>query len=116
MPKRPGNADFPGRFFIPFIGGKKAALRTTFKFTMSSSKNARNKHGLPRTIPESIKRKVRQRCGFGCVICGIGLYEYEHFAPEYKDAKSHAPEGITLLCPNHHARKTIGRLSLETIK
>jgi hypothetical protein len=29
-----------------------------------------NKYGLKRTIPEKIKREVRQRCGFGCVRCG----------------------------------------------
>ncbi len=28
-------------------------------------------------IPEAMKREVRQRCGFGCLICGLTLYEYE---------------------------------------
>lgn len=31
-----------------------------------------------RNIPLPIQREVRQRCGFGCVICGMPLYEYEH--------------------------------------
>lgn len=30
-----------------------------------------NKYGLTRDIPEDVKRKVRKRCGFGCVICGL---------------------------------------------
>lgn len=29
-----------------------------------------NKQGISRDIPDPIKRDVRQRCGFGCVICG----------------------------------------------
>lgn len=83
---------------------------------VEGNKASGNKHGLPRTIPDGIKREIRQRCGFGCVICGLGLYEYEHFEPEYTDAKSHDPAGITLLCPNHHAKKTKGTLSVETVK
>jgi len=31
-----------------------------------------------RNIPLPIQREVRQRCGFGCVICGTLLYEYDH--------------------------------------
>ena len=57
-----------------------------------------NKHGLSRYIPEAIKREVRQRCGFGCVICGFGFYDYEHFDPDFADAKFHDPNGMTLLC------------------
>jgi hypothetical protein len=79
-------------------------------------KPAFNKHGLSRTIFQETKLAVRKRCGFGCVICGCGIYEYEHFSPEFKDAKIHDPNGITLLCPTHHARKTKGILSRETIE
>ncbi|MHB0562224.1 hypothetical protein ACX3RA_15640, partial [Escherichia coli] len=57
-----------------------------------------NKHGLSRRIPETIKRQIRQRCGFGCVICGFGFYDYEHFKPDFVDAKVHDPNGMTLLC------------------
>lgn len=31
-----------------------------------------------RSIPAQIKHSVRQRCGFGCVICGSPIYEYDH--------------------------------------
>ena len=75
-----------------------------------------NKHGLPRAIPAEIKRLVRKRCGFGCVICGLGIYEYEHFNLEFNKAKIHEADGITLLCPNHHTKKTTGKLSVETVR
>jgi hypothetical protein len=61
-----------------------------------------NIHGLPRDIPESVKRAVRQRCGFGCVICGSAVVQYHHFAPEYAQATEHHSEGITLLCGRCH--------------
>jgi hypothetical protein len=82
----------------------------------NSNKHPKNKHGLSRYIPEDVKREVRQRCGFGCVICGLGIYEYEHFDPVFTKAKTHNSDGITLLCPNHHASKTAGKLSVETVK
>lgn len=69
---------------------------------MSSS---RNKHGLTRNIPADIKRKVRQRCGFGCVSCGKGIVQYDHFSPEFADATDHLAEGITLLCGACHDEK-----------
>lgn len=56
-------------------------------------------------IPESIKRAVRKRCGFGCVICGMQPYDYEHII-EYATVKEHTEENLTLLCSNHHAEKT----------
>lgn len=80
------------------------------------SASTRNKYGLTRHINEEIAREVRVRCGFGCVICGLGLYEYEHFMPEFKNARFHMADGITLLCPNHHDRKTRGMLPVEVIK
>jgi hypothetical protein len=63
-----------------------------------------NKHGLTRKIDSRTKLAIRQRCGFGCVICGTGIIEYHHFAPEFKDATSHDPSGIVLLCPTCHAK------------
>lgn len=74
-----------------------------------------NKHGLSRTIPPSVKREVRKRCGFGCVVCGIGIYEYEHILPEFKDAETHDAECITLLCGACHSRVTRGVWSKEKI-
>ena len=51
-----------------------------------------------RNIPAEIKRQVRQRCGFGCIICGLPIYEYEHME-EWAKVKRHRTEEITLLCP-----------------
>lgn len=61
-----------------------------------------NRHGLTRSIPVEIKREVRQRCRFGCVMCGRSLTEYHHFDPPFRDATSHCPNGIVLLCRNCH--------------
>lgn len=71
----------------------------------------KNKHGLSRDIPADASAAVRRRCGFGCVVCGAALYDYDHFAPEFKDARMHDPGGIALLCPNHHRAKDSGTLT-----
>lgn len=70
-----------------------------------------NKHGLKRDIPDPIKRAVRQRCGFGCVSCGKGIIQYDHFDPEYSDARDHSADGITLLCGSCHDEKKHGLLT-----
>lgn len=75
----------------------------------------KNKLGLPRYIPAHIRKVVRQRCGFGCVLCGKGIYNYEHFDPEFKDAQIHSADGMTLLCPQCHMKKTNGWISKETV-
>ncbi|MGD9531147.1 hypothetical protein [Pseudonocardia sp.] len=58
-----------------------------------------------RKVPLPIQREVRQRCGFGCVICGLPLYEYEHML-EWAAVKRHVADEITLLCDQHHREKT----------
>lgn len=75
----------------------------------------RNRHGLPRTIPEAIKREIRQRCGFGCVKCGLSIYDYEHFDPDFKDAKEHSPAGITLLCMQCNQKRNRKWLSKDSV-
>src|SRR5687768_2599641 len=75
----------------------------------------RNRLGLARDIPDAVKREVRQRCGFGCVIDGSALYTYEHFDPPYKDARRHEPAGITLLCGSCQLKTSRGQLSKLTI-
>ncbi len=57
-----------------------------------------------------MKREVRQRCGFGCIFCGIPIYEYEH-VEDYVLVREHRPENIVLLCPNHHTEFTRGQRS-----
>lgn len=75
-----------------------------------------NAHGLSRDIPPSVKRLVRQRCGFGCVICGLGIVQYEHVDPEFKDARSHDSNAMALLCPGCHAKVTTGMWSKDRVK
>lgn len=67
---------------------------------------ATNNQGLPRRIPEDVQRQVRQACGFGCVICGCGIYQYEHLEPEFHEAHYHDPDAIALLCGSCHDRIT----------
>jgi hypothetical protein len=75
-----------------------------------------NAYGLTRDIPSSVKRLVRQQCGFGCVICGLGIVQYEHVDPEFKDAQHHDPDCIALFCPQCHAKVTTGMWSKQKIK
>ncbi len=67
-----------------------------------------NKQGLSRSIGEKVKRTIRKRCGFGCVICGCAVYEYHHFGTAFSQANVHDPESITLLCPTCHGQITRG--------
>ncbi|MFJ5028112.1 HNH endonuclease [Streptomyces sp. NPDC088560] len=66
-------------------------------------------------IKESVKRKVRRRCGFGCVICGKPFYDYDHIE-EYSKVQEHEASNLTLLCPDHHAEKTRGLRSSAQIR
>src|SRR6266545_6167963 len=75
-----------------------------------------NKYGLARDIPDAVKRQVRQACGFGCVLCGASIIEYEHVDPPFAEAKAHDPQRITLLCPRCHAKLTRNFMSKETVK
>ena len=68
-----------------------------------------------RNIPLPIQREIRQRCGFGCVICGIPLYEYEHME-EWANVQRHVADEITLLCDQHHREKTAGLLPKEAVR
>jgi len=75
-----------------------------------------NKHGLSRYIPAHVKREVRQRSKFGCVICRCGLYQYEHIDPLFVQATEHNPECICCLCGSCHELVTRGHFSKEFVK
>jgi hypothetical protein len=76
-----------------------------------------NKYGLSRdSLSEPVKREVRQRCGFGCVRCGLAIYQYHHFDPPFSEAKTHNPSGIALLCGTCHDLVTKGLLSDNTVR
>jgi hypothetical protein len=67
-----------------------------------------------RGIPDGVKREVRQRCGFGCVICGLPLYEYDHMEG-FAIVHRHVAEEIVLLCARHHAEVTSGLLPRSAV-
>lgn len=75
-----------------------------------------NKFGLPRDIPDPVQRAIRQRCGFGCVMCGQAVTHYDHVDPEWHEAETHDPKKMAQLCGSCHDRKTRGLLSVDTIK
>lgn len=66
-------------------------------------------------IPDPMQREIRQRCGFGCVICGFPLFDYEHIEG-YANVQRHVAEEITLLCSQHHREKTGGLLPVEKVR
>lgn len=68
-----------------------------------------------RHIPEAIKLLVRKKCGFGCVICGLPIYHYDHIE-DFAVVNEHVAENIVLLCPGHHQEKTSKRLSKEVVE
>ncbi len=76
----------------------------------------RNKYGLSRTIPEDVKRNVRQECGFGCVCCGLAIGSYEHIDPQFSEARSHDAAKMAFLCEACHSRVTRGFWSKEKVK
>lgn len=65
-------------------------------------------------IPSEIKRILRQRCGFGCVLCGSPAYQYEHI--EGYGVTGHDPDAMTLLCVFHHNEKTLKRLPVVAVR
>ncbi|WNY81920.1 HNH endonuclease [Cronobacter dublinensis] len=75
-----------------------------------------NQYGLSRAIPAEVKRQIRQKCGFGCVICASPIIGYEHVDPIFVLAKEHSPEAMTLLCPTCHAKVTKRIYSKEKVK
>lgn len=73
-----------------------------------NEKSERPKISLP------IQREVRQRCGFGCVICGLPLYDYDHIIG-WAETERHNANEITLLCDKHHREKTAKLLPNEMV-
>lgn len=75
-----------------------------------------NQYGLPRYIPEKVRREVRRRDGFGCVFCATPIIDYEHVDPLYVDAHEHLAAAITLLCPTCHRKVTSRQISKDLVK
>lgn len=66
-------------------------------------------------IPDPMKREIRQRCGFGCVVCGLPLYDYEH-VEGWANVQRHVEGEITLLCAQHHREKTNGLMTYAQVR
>lgn len=75
-----------------------------------------NRFGLPREIPDKVKREIRRRSKFACVICRAGIFDYEHIEPQYHDATIHDPENICCLCTACHAKVSRGHYSKAYVK
>lgn len=75
----------------------------------------KNKYGLSRDIPTEVKLAIRQHAGFGCVICGLAVGQYEHIEPPFAEAHIHDPECMTYLCGSCHDRVTRGIWSKQKV-
>lgn len=75
-----------------------------------------NNFGLKRRPNSNIRRAIRQNSGFGCVVCGLAIGDYEHVDPTYTNAKKHDPNCMTFLCIRCHGKVTRGQFSKESVK
>ncbi len=75
-----------------------------------------NKFGLSRNIPVDVKREIRRRSKFGCVVCRCAFYQYEHIDPEFHDAQEHDSKRMCLLCGHCHDKVTRGLLAKSTVR
>jgi len=76
---------------------------------------AKNSHGLERRPSVEIRRQLRQEAGFGCVVCGMAIGDYEHIDPEFRDATEHNPDRMAFLCIQCHGKVTRKFWSKEKI-
>jgi hypothetical protein len=74
-----------------------------------------NKFGLSRYIPAHVKREIRRRSRFGCVICRRGFYEYEHIDPPFEQAEKYDPDRMCCLCGSCHKGVTLRQISKEFV-
>jgi trigger factor len=68
-----------------------------------------------RDIPLPTQRAVRRRCGFGCVVCGLPLYEYDHL-DGWAATGEHDQDRVVLLCDRHHRERTNGLLTVAQVE
>src|SRR5712692_7936645 len=60
-------------------------------------------------VPEDVKRQLRQQAGFGCVACGLPVFQYHHIIPW--EVEQHNRVGdMMVVCPNHHDQCTKGAI------
>lgn len=75
-----------------------------------------NRNGLSRNIPSAVKLEVRRNCNYGCVICGMIPYEYDHLRVSFFECTKHDPSDIVLLCSKHHSEKSKGIISFQDVQ
>ena len=61
--------------------------------------------GSRKDIPEPVKRAVRQKCGFACIICRQIPYEYDHWPSPYSGPESNREDNLILLCDSCHRKR-----------
>ena len=61
----------------------------------------KTKSGLRPTIPEGIKREIKQEARFSCPACNKPYGEVAHIDPVYVSQCNH-PINLIFLCPDHH--------------
>ncbi|PZU58584.1 MAG: hypothetical protein DI547_09590 [Sphingobium sp.] len=52
-------------------------------------------------LPADARAELRYRCGFGCVRCGVTIYQYLAL-PIVRDRKADDPPEPTMMCPTCH--------------
>ncbi|MQW06556.1 hypothetical protein GHK45_23370 [Sinorhizobium meliloti] len=76
-----------------------------------------NKYGLKRSdLTSEQKRQIRKNAGFGCVICGNAIGEYEHIDPEFHEAREHDVSKMAFLCIGCHGKVTRKIISKDSVK
>lgn len=70
---------------------------------------------MPRpAIPTTVKREIRRRCAYGCVVCGCPIYEYHHING-YDEDVGHIEIEITLLCDKCHRKEQNALISRDEV-
>ena len=65
-------------------------------------------------IPADLKRQIRRKSFYGCVLCGNPIIEYHHIK-DWCIVKEHTADNLVALCPTCHYRATIGELTPERV-
>lgn len=70
-----------------------------------------------RTIPENVKRTLREEVGFGCPVpdCGLPYLEWHHFDPPWHIQNHHNAQGMIALCREHHIQADNGAFTKEQL-
>ncbi len=56
-------------------------------------------------ISEPVKRTVRQKCGYACIICRQIPYDYDHWPHPYSGPESDRADNLILLCDSCHRKR-----------